>query len=242
MNHYLVGDLAPALEAVGRTRAIAETLGDPRPQAWSAWGTGFLLASAGDWDAAARECRRALELVSDPVNTSMALGLLGFALTGAGHAADAIAPLEQAIALSREFEVRQHEGLFLAFLADAHRLLGDLERATALARRSLEVGRAAGYAVGVGTAQRALGRVALAQGDHAAAAVPLEEALATFGSIGARLEMARTRELLAEVCRGRGDGLGAERHAAEGAALVAACRLPPRGAAPPPLAPAADAS
>jgi hypothetical protein len=54
--------------------------------------------------------------------------------------------------------------------------------------------------------------------------------------------MARTHELLAEVCRRRDDVHGAERYAAEAATLVAACQLPPRGPTRAPLAPAADAS
>ena len=65
------------------------------------------------------------------------------------------------------------------------------------------------YRFGLGWAQRALGRIALAGGRSAEAAEHLAQAVQTFGSMRARFELARTQLDLARALHAQGDGKAA---------------------------------
>jgi DNA-binding NtrC family response regulator/tetratricopeptide (TPR) repeat protein len=225
-NHGFLGEFPAALEAAGRARAIGEALGDPRLLAYAAWTTGWIRAGLGEWDAAIAACTESLERSPDPVNTADALSFLGYAHLGRGDAATALPLLTRAIDEWRRFRHVPMLGWFTAVLAEASLRDGHPERAGALAGEAARLTREAGFRYGVGVAERALGRVAQAAGDAAAAERHLATALETFGAIEARAESAVTLLELAGVVRAGGDRAAAARHVAEAQTIARALGVP----------------
>src|SRR5205814_8719117 len=119
-------------------------------------------------------------------------GFLGLAYVEAGDGPAAIAVLEDSILLMRQFGLNAHASWFTAFLAEAYRLNGRLERAEILADSARRLATETGFDVAVGWSQQSLGRIAAARGDAAAARRWFEEALATFAASESRYETART--------------------------------------------------
>jgi tetratricopeptide (TPR) repeat protein len=100
--------------------------------------------------------------------------------------------------------VRPTQGRFLAWLSEACLTDGAVDRAEALAHRSLVLNREAAFPYGVALAQRALGAAVGARGQPHDAMGHLEQALAMFESMSATYEAARTRLSLAELTLARG--------------------------------------
>ncbi len=99
----------------------------------------------GDRDAALLNARRAVELagrVDVPIASVFACSALGEAHLLSREFAQALDPLEQALALSRDQRVGgMLEGQHLAGLAEAHLGLGEVERARQSAQRAVEQGK-----------------------------------------------------------------------------------------------------
>jgi tetratricopeptide (TPR) repeat protein len=146
-------------------------------------------------------CREALEHSRDHFNTSRALAVLGYAYAEKGDAAEAIPLLERALQLAGTSGVRQLQGLFMAWLANAYRLGGDVARARQSAMQSLEMATAVEFPFGVASAHRALGRIDLQCGDIARAGQELTTALEMFVAIDAAAEAERTRRCCADIAR-----------------------------------------
>ena len=108
--------------------------------------------------------------------------------------------------------IPQWHGMFTSSLAEAHRLSGNTDAALQLARRGLAITTSCRYWLAVGYGQRILGRIASDTGAHDEAAAHFADALGTFTSIGAKLEVGRMRIELASLAAGRGDRLTALTH------------------------------
>lgn len=160
--------------------------------------------AAGEGDLGIAACRRSVERSPDPLNTAIAQAWLGFAHVESGDAASALPLLERAVEQIGQFEFRPLQGWFTAFLAEAWLARGELERARAQATRALELTRDAQFVYGSGWAQRTLGRIATAEGAHAEARRYLDQAGATFESLHARYDVARTRLDLAALAHACG--------------------------------------
>jgi class 3 adenylate cyclase/tetratricopeptide (TPR) repeat protein len=238
INQIILGELREALAADMRARTVAEEIGDARLQSGVAWSTGAILALMGDWDAAIAEGRRGLELAPDPLGRAVAEGLLGGVYVEKGDHANARPLLESAVRQLEHFGLRQTQGWFLTLLGQAHLFATDLERARELATAGLEMTLAVKHRHGVAWAHRTLARVADASGEPERAEEHYRAALATFVSIDARYEQARThlemgeaaavqgrydaaREALAETLR-LSAGLAFERYADRVARLTRA--------------------
>jgi ATP/maltotriose-dependent transcriptional regulator MalT len=152
-----------------------------------------------------------VELARDPVGTAVARGFLGASLLEKGEAEAAIPLLERSVEQLGRFRIRQTHSWFTALLAQACFVAGHLDRARGLAQQGLEMTLHVHAAQGAGWAQRTLGHVAQAEGDAAEAARWLKDAAATFATIGARYEEARTRLDLAALDHARGDRRAAAR-------------------------------
>jgi tetratricopeptide (TPR) repeat protein len=126
---------------------------------------------------------------------------LGYSWSEAGLGDRAIAELEPVVTELGRLGVRRPHGLFTACLAEAYRVAGRREQARAAAIGAVEGTRTLGYAYASGLAQRTLGRLALDEGRPVEALAQLREAFATFASIGAMFEEARTRLDLGAVHR-----------------------------------------
>jgi tetratricopeptide (TPR) repeat protein len=201
MNCAFLGDWESAFAAQTYTETIGRSIGDDHLVTCAAWTRGWILASSGDLDRAVESCREALEHSRDHFNTSRALAVLGYAYAEKGDAAEAIPPLERALQLAGTSGVRQLQGLFMAWLANAYRLGGDVARARQSAMQSLEMATAVEFPFGVASAHRALGRIDLQCGDIARAGQELTTALEMFVAIDAAAEAERTRRCCADIAR-----------------------------------------
>ena len=134
LNHALLGELDAALEAETRARLIGETVGNKQLQASALCATGIVQAVLGDTEAGIEACESSVAVAPDPLTSAVALGWLGFAFVEHGAAARAIPALEASAQQHRVFHFPQFQAWFTAFLADAYRLDGQLERAHATAR------------------------------------------------------------------------------------------------------------
>jgi len=221
-----VGAFADALAAEASASRIAQAIGDQPQAAAAAWVTGVVHAAMGNWEDGIGECQRAVEMTRDALNRAIAAGWLGFAYVEHGDAVRAIAALEQSIPLLHQFGVRGLEGWFTAFLAEAHRLDGRLDRAEALSLEALHIATEADTRVAVGWAQQTRGRIALQRNDIEMAATSLGAALETFTAIDSRYECARIHVDLATIERERGRPEAAGRHLNEAHRLFTALGVP----------------
>jgi len=221
-----LGDFEAAIAIGTRARALGEAIGDLRLQSYADWTIGGAYAVTGRHVEGIEACRRGLRLSADPVGQANALGFLGGALVESGNADEAIPLLEQSVRLFNQFRIVELEGWFSALLAEAHLLRGDLATALNIARHGLALSTASGYWVGIGYSQRALGRVAQAQGDLSGAERHLTEACETFRSRGAQHWVGRTLLALAEVAHAqrRDDAIGA--YLAEAYDIFRALKVP----------------
>ena len=103
LNLCCLGDFDAAVQAAERPRAIGRERHDPCLQSYSAWVTGRIHAVRGDLDAAIADLTESLEVSPDLLNSSYAMGWLGFSHREKGDHARAIALLEQSVASLREF-------------------------------------------------------------------------------------------------------------------------------------------
>jgi tetratricopeptide (TPR) repeat protein len=227
INYIVIGAFDLAREAEARALEVGQALGDPRIQSYATWSSGWTYALAGDGAAAIEACRRGLGLSPDPLNVAVTLGHLGYAYLEHGDAAAAAAALEDALARIDAFGFRQLEGRFTTFLGEARLLQGRLDEARELVSRGLRLSAEARYWYGMGWAQLALGRIALAAGVPDEAGPPLEEALETFTRIHARFMAGRTRLGLAELAQARRDPAGALSHLREAHALFRVLKVDP---------------
>jgi DNA-binding NtrC family response regulator/tetratricopeptide (TPR) repeat protein len=212
LNHAQLGELGAALEAETRARIIGEAVGNRQLQTSARFATGIVHTALGDIAAGIEACQQSLAAAPDPLTRAVALGWLGFAFVEDGDAARAIPALEASVQQHGAFPFPQFQGWFTAFLADAYRLGGELDRAHATAREALEITRAARSLYGVGLALRALGRIQLAAGAPAEATATLREALGTFDGMQGRYDVARVRLDLAEAARAAGQVAEALEH------------------------------
>src|SRR5262249_60691637 len=142
---------------------------------------------------------------------------------GAGHA---ISLRERGIELLAAMRYSRVVGCFKGWLASAYLLAGDLARARTEGTAGLQIGTSTGFTWSVGLAQRALGTIAHAEGDNAAAVCHLTEALRTFEATQSRFDAARTHLELAKVADEHGPRADAAAHRRAAHRLLTALGLP----------------
>ena len=225
-NYALIGAFDAALEAEARAEAIGEAIGNPHLSSHATWGAGWIEATRGEWAAGIDACQRGLERSLEPGNAALALGYLGAAYLEHADPARAIDVLEQAVCQVARFGFRRAEGWFTAFLAEACRIGGRLDRARELARRALDISSETRSAPGIAWAQRTLARLAEADGRPHDAERELTAALDTFAAIGASFEVGRTHLALAELSWALGRAPAAARHLSEARRIFDALGVP----------------
>jgi len=208
------GMFQDALVAERQSLLIAQEIGDSGLEVSATWAAGIVRAAIGEWDDGIADCLRAVHVARDVLYRAIATAFLGFAYMEKGDASQAIAALEQAIPLVQRFGLRAYEGWFTAFLAEAYRLAGRLERAEVLSSSALQIATEASFPLAVAWAQLSLGRIAAARHDLPAATARLDEALAAFTTTHSHYERARTHMDLAGIGRAHGDREATRRHLA----------------------------
>ncbi len=222
LNHLLLGEIAAALEAERHAEAAAAAVEDHTLESFAAAAAAWTHLTHGDNDRAREAAQRAADRSPDPATRATALGFVAYAQSAGtasapGAAAKTVRTLEQAIDQLTRFGIRQ--STLLVCLVETHLRTGDLEAAQAAAMRCLAVSTEIGFAWGLGSSQRLLGRIAAAGGAQAVARRHLEEALRTFGAIPARLEIARTHVALSTLARAGGRAAEADAHATSAARI-----------------------
>jgi DNA-binding NtrC family response regulator/tetratricopeptide (TPR) repeat protein len=212
LNCSELGDLATVRAAAQRLDALGETLGEPFFQFSAAWIPGLVQIFEGDVDAAIARFRQLVDTAPGPLELAQATSLLALAHVENGQPDQAIPLLEPLVSQAERLRQRHIQGLCKTYLGEAYRLKGQLDRARALARESLDLLTGTGYRHGDGCVRRLLGSVALDAGDLAQAEPDLDAALGIFGSIPEPYEQARTHLSLAEIADRRSDRPRAARH------------------------------
>jgi DNA-binding SARP family transcriptional activator len=236
LNHLAAGDLEAALAAGERVEQISRSAGIPRLGAFAAFVTGWVQILRGEAALAIETVQGALAISRDAIVANSLSGVLGHARLELGDATGAVKTLARVVEqLERGHRLVRIRNMVL--LAEAYLLAGDLARAREVAAEALRLGQADGPPFNIGLAQCALGRIAHAAGEHAAAEVSLGEALESFEGCQATFEAARTRVELAAVRVVQGDADAARAHLAAALAVFEAAGAPARAAAARRLAP-----
>ncbi len=225
-NYMLSGDFRLALEAEARTQQIGEAISDPRIQTYATFSIGWFTAMMGEWDEAITVCSRSLERAPDPASTAYASAFLGYAYLEKGDAMQALPLLDKAVQIFAQFHFPQFEGWFTVLLAEAHRCTQQLETARQFAERGLAIVKSVPYWLGVGWAQRTLGRIALATAASDEANTLLEQAFDTFAAMPMPFELGRTHLDLAFLACSRGHHGVARTHLKEARAQFSTLKVP----------------
>ena len=205
MHSLYLGEFAAGLEAAEHAEAIGNAMEDFRLQSSAAGITGWISAIRGEWETGLAACHRSLTYARDPVFTAAALAYTGCAYLERGEAAEAIAHLEQAVQQLGPLRMRPSQGRFMAFLSEAYRVQGNLDKAHALALQGLQIAEDTQYRYVVGWLQRTLGLIAQARDTLEEAQGCLEAALQTFTTLTAQFEMGRTHLDLAALAQAQGN-------------------------------------
>jgi DNA-binding SARP family transcriptional activator len=231
VNYLIAGDLEDALETARHVEVVGSAAAQPRILAFSAFIAAWVHALRGDAEVAITTAQRALDVSRDATVTAVASGILGYAFLEAGDADAALALLTQVVDRMKASPLRQAELRNMTFLGEAQLVTRDLTGARETTMCALKVAEAHGMPLSVGAAQRLLGRIAQAHGQHADAERYLVAALQTYTECGARFEAARTCVDLAATLGARGNRDAARAHLASALGIFAAARAPRRTAA-----------
>jgi len=193
LNSVVAGALASALDAAGQADLVGGSAAFPRVQALAGYVSAWAHALRGDIEAAITTAERSLSLSRDPTAASLVSGALGLAYIEKGDGAAAVGILTKVVEQPHESPARSGDVRHMVLLAEARLLAGDLPTAREAASRGLKIGQTYEMKFNVGLAERALGRIALAERNWQEAASRLGAALATLADCGAAFEAARTR-------------------------------------------------
>jgi tetratricopeptide (TPR) repeat protein len=226
INAALRGEFSRALEALAQEQVLGDAMDDPRLQSSAGWTRGGIHALMGEWEAGLAACQRALERARDPVDAALARGFLGGVHLEMGDGVRARPWLEQAAAQCRTFGVGQTHGWFTTLLGEAYRLIGEHERAHALATEGLGITETVQYRYGMARAHQVIGRIAHARGAFDESEQQLRRALEMFVSMGARYDSGRAHLDLAGLSGGQGQRSRAAAHLHEARAVFEALKVP----------------
>ena len=200
------GRYVDAVPVLDRVRELAMSCGDGRLEAYAEWTSSWVSMALCDFAAAMAACRRAVEVAPDSLHRATALTYLGSACKDGGQPAEAIAVLEEALRLYRDFTgVGFLEAFARLSLGDALLAADRAEQAREQALRTIELGEHIKWPLIVGRAQRTLGRALRSLGDLAGAEARLREAATTLGGSAHRPQVELALMYLAEVLHQRGE-------------------------------------
>jgi class 3 adenylate cyclase/tetratricopeptide (TPR) repeat protein len=226
LSYAMLGDFDEALDSATWARTIADKLRDPRLASQAAWTSGWVHAIRGDWATSLEAGRRALEQAPDEMSRALAAGFVGAARVEAGDLDAALPLLEQASETFGRLRFRQLEGWLTILQSHIHATRGDLERATALHARGLDVVQGIQFGPALVEARVVEAQLAGARGDIASAREALTSALALTQRIGARFFAARMHLALAELAHTEADQPALTSHLREAHATFLALDTP----------------
>ena len=223
-NHYVLGQFDEAIDAMERALHLGETLDDHRLD--PSWSLGYIYAALGEVETGIEQCKRSIERSRDPLNSAVSQGFLGYALLEKGDLEAATENLEAASSLMQQAGMQQLEGWFEAFLCEACRRAGDLEKATQWGRSGLEASENAKFSFGMELSRRALGKTAATAERYSEAVELLRDAVRGFETLEAPFELGRTKMALADALRAAGDPDAAATELGQARSLFEECSVP----------------
>jgi DNA-binding SARP family transcriptional activator len=226
INYGFSGEIELSLDSERAARDIAVAIGDSRLRSFADWSAGQIHTLAGDSEAGIEACRRSLDDAPGATSTALGLTHLGHAYLEHGEPDRALALLEQAVEQLGRLRMPKSLGRVTTWLGEAYLQTGDLERARELATRGMETTRESGHRYATAEASRTLGRIAQAGGELAGAETHLLAALDAFTAIEARVEIGRTRLVLAQLAHDRARPGDVAAHLQEAYRLFGALRVP----------------
>lgn len=225
-NATYLGEFVTALEALTHTRALGEAHEDRRLLHFAAVQTGVIHTLRGAWDMGIEAYQRVLAGRPDPVTAMSAQLYLGQTYLEQGQLEQAIPLLTQVVHHCQQLQLRAPHSRAAALLAQALLLDKRLEPALHMAQQALHIGQELAYPYCVALAQRALGRIAQAQGDARTAEQLFHAALDAFNSLSMRYEQARTHLLLAQLAHSQGHRAALSTHLAAAHRLFQTLQVP----------------
>ncbi len=197
-----MGRFEEALAELRSALSLAERMGNRWLVAGCHHNIGEVHSTRGDPKEAIASRQRALDIltaIGSKSETALALMDMGLDRVRIGQVTQGRADLLQAEALLTAVgSVRYHPSLYRN-LAYAELAAGDLDAATRAAERSLEYARAGKMPQAEAMTQRALGEIAIARGDLAAARSLLEASRDRLAELGEAAELTRTEALLSRL-------------------------------------------
>jgi DNA-binding NtrC family response regulator len=226
-NLLLLGQLEEATGSTARLAAIAEATDDSRLQSYAAWLGSWISVVEGQHERAIAAGRRGLEQARDPVSLAYASGQLGYAYLEAGEIQLAIPLLDRAIEGFGGFHPpsRRSQSRLMARLSEAYLRNRQIDLADTSATKGLEISLSIGYPYTIGLNGRALGLVLETRGEWASAEARLTDALRTFESMQAVIEVATTLSALGRLYSRSGCSKAASQSLRRARDLYATLRL-----------------
>ncbi|HEX6652032.1 MAG TPA: adenylate/guanylate cyclase domain-containing protein [Thermoleophilaceae bacterium] len=214
-----MGELDEARRMLDQARKIAGEQGDSETVAWSHMKSCWLGYFLGDSEAALGHAQQALEIserIGEPFSRAWSWTFLGLAKWMRGEWQAAVEAYERARAISTERRTAiEGEAVRLAFLAECHFRLGDLERARALVAEAIASADERGRPADQITGRLVLARILLGSSGRGAREqieAALSRALELADVTGAKAFVPLVHVELAELARECGD---ADRRARE---------------------------
>jgi tetratricopeptide (TPR) repeat protein len=170
---------------------------------------------AEDWEQCGRFGREVVKsgsLAQDWVLSYMGLVMWEWSLLWLGDAAAARDVHREAVEVYARIEGSPIDDWFLVRDIDRAFLGGALDEAMRLAEAAVRRCHDTGYVLGLALAHRSWGRALAARERHDEAEAHLAESVRAAALGNGRLLMARTHRAWAELCRQRGDAVGAAEH------------------------------
>ncbi|MGH7316284.1 MAG: hypothetical protein ACREJS_08500, partial [Candidatus Rokuibacteriota bacterium] len=229
LNAVAIGDFELALEASARADEIGHRSSDERLRSYAAWIAGWVAAVKGQAEVAVGSCERSLALAPDPLSQTVAHQWLGYACLTAGDVTRAVSHLEAAVDRLRIFGMTALEGWASAWYSNALLAAARIDAACTAATTAHTLAKRAEFPLGIGLAQRALGRALAATGDHRAARAHLLSAERTLATVGARYELSQTLLDLAKGDEALGAAGAAANHREEARRLLGEVQVLPTG-------------
>ena len=186
------GDAPSAIACAGRALDLGLSIEEARLIAYALFLRGWARSMSGDAVAGAVDCTAALDRAPDPTSRAYSGGFLAYSYLEQGDIVRAVPHLERANEEMSRIGFRPFEGLFLAYLSEALRAAGEIERAIRVARAGIEAAVKFHYPLGEAWAHRALGRWLALAGHATEAQSEIDAAIAMFHAIGSHHEARRT--------------------------------------------------
>ena len=181
---------------------------DDATYALLSFNVGVMLTHAGDWQAAEESLREAFagaRLVRVPSFQAMALSNLAYCLINTGQLLEARAQISQILESDRDGYLRLKPGDVLTTVAENLVATGHLDDGADYAERSLAEAREHDFALGIGTAQWNLGRIASLKHQPARAAQCFREALLILRHHPQQTQFWKSALAVSELYQGLGD-------------------------------------